>query len=201
MPRMSLMPVSKLRHTNAASTSSASSAAPAAEGRGASTAAANFSSLRDTSRIQLARRECAVQHGELLARVGRRCDCAMPLPRQFKRIRVARRICEGHPRHLPPAPTFPLSPRPRPFTNPLAAPVLQHLDDYLGFVGSTYYQHSETGKSSSQWALIRRTTLGMLTAAVREPMVIGEEGSDAGKGREDRDRGVTSDDSCRVCLL
>jgi hypothetical protein len=47
------------------------------------------------------------------------------------------------------------------------------LDDYLALVGTMYYQHSDGGRSSSQWALVRRTTLGMLTVPVREPMVIG----------------------------
>ena len=45
-----------------------------------------------------------------------------------------------------------------------AAPVVQHLDDYLTLVGNMYYQQSEVGQSTAAWALIRRTTLGVLTA-------------------------------------
>jgi hypothetical protein len=48
------------------------------------------------------------------------------------------------------------------------------MDDYLGLVGNMYYQQAETGCASSQWALIRRTTLGVLTSPVREPSVLGE---------------------------
>lgn len=48
------------------------------------------------------------------------------------------------------------------------------MDDYLSLVGNTYYQQAEVGKSTAQWSLIRRTTLGVLTSPVREPSVLGE---------------------------
>lgn len=53
-----------------------------------------------------------------------------------------------------------------------AAPVLQNLDDYLALVGNMYYQSPEVGRSNGGFSLIRRTTLGMLTAPVREPSVL-----------------------------
>ena len=52
-------------------------------------------------------------------------------------------------------------------------PVLHHMDDYLALVGNLYYQQSEAGKTTAQWGLIRRTTLGLLTSPTREVSVIG----------------------------
>jgi hypothetical protein len=45
------------------------------------------------------------------------------------------------------------------------------LDEYLSWVGNTYYNATEEGAASGQWALLRRTTLGRLTSPVREPNV------------------------------
>ena len=42
------------------------------------------------------------------------------------------------------------------------------LDEYLAWLGNTYYTSAETGMASGQWALLRRTTLGRLTSPVRE---------------------------------
>jgi hypothetical protein len=54
---------------------------------------------------------------------------------------------------------------------PRPATVVQ-LDDYLTFVGATYYSAPETGRSNANWSLLRRTALGALTSSVREPSVI-----------------------------
>ena len=50
--------------------------------------------------------------------------------------------------------------------------MLQNLDDYLALVGNMYYQSPEVGRSNGTFALLRRTTLGMLTSPVREPTVL-----------------------------
>lgn len=76
------------------------------------------------------------------------------------------RAIRRHSRTRPPLP-------PNPPTPSTAAPLLQHLDEYLTLVGNVYYAHSEAGSNSAQFALIRRTTLGLLTSPVREPAVIG----------------------------
>lgn len=39
------------------------------------------------------------------------------------------------------------------------------------WVGRTFYPGSAGGATSSQWALLRRTTLGQLTSPAREPRV------------------------------
>ncbi len=48
------------------------------------------------------------------------------------------------------------------------APNAVALDEYLAWLGNTYYTSAETGMASGQWALLRRTTLGRLTSPVRE---------------------------------
>lgn len=69
----------------------------------------------------------------------------------------------------------PTPPLPPPTTRPLrpAAPLMQNLDDYLTLVGNMYYQQPEITQSTAQWAVVRRTTLGVLTSPVREPSVLG----------------------------
>ena len=42
------------------------------------------------------------------------------------------------------------------------------LDEYLAWVGNTYYTSTEAGMACGQWALLRRTTLGVLTSPARE---------------------------------
>jgi len=54
-------------------------------------------------------------------------------------------------------------------TPPLTrAPAAVALDEYLTWLGNTYYTTSETGMANGQWAVLRRTTLGRLTSPVRE---------------------------------
>jgi len=52
------------------------------------------------------------------------------------------------------------------------APAVEALESYLGLVGGLYYTAPELGRSGRDWALLRRTTLGVLTSPVREPSVV-----------------------------
>ena len=51
------------------------------------------------------------------------------------------------------------------------APVSVALDEYLAWIGKTYYTATESGAACREWALLRRTTLGRLTAPAREGRV------------------------------
>jgi hypothetical protein len=51
------------------------------------------------------------------------------------------------------------------------APVSVALDEYLAWVGNTYYTATESGAACREWAILRRTTLGRLTAPAREGRV------------------------------
>ena len=51
------------------------------------------------------------------------------------------------------------------------APVSVALDEYLAWVGNTYYTATESGATCREWAILRRTTLGRLTAPAREGRV------------------------------
>ena len=48
------------------------------------------------------------------------------------------------------------------------APTTVALDEYLSWVGDAYYTATESGAACRDWALLRRTTLGRLTAPARE---------------------------------
>ena len=50
----------------------------------------------------------------------------------------------------------------------IRAPASVALDEYLMWLGNTYYTTSESGMASGQWAVLRRTTLGRLTSPMRE---------------------------------
>lgn len=51
------------------------------------------------------------------------------------------------------------------------SPTAVALDDYLTWVGSAYYTSAESGAACGAWAVLRRTTLGRLTAPTREALV------------------------------
>jgi hypothetical protein len=48
------------------------------------------------------------------------------------------------------------------------SPHVVALDEYLAWLGNTYYTSQEAGMACGQWALLRRTTLGRLTSPARE---------------------------------
>jgi len=56
---------------------------------------------------------------------------------------------------------------------PRAAAVVTNLDDMLALVGNMFYQAPEVGRATTSYALLRRTTLGVLTSPIREPSVLG----------------------------
>ena len=72
---------------------------------------------------------------------------------------------------LPPCPSILLLPCSSPYVQP-AAPTIVALDEYLAWIGNTYYTATETGGANSQWALLRRTTLGRVTAPGREACIL-----------------------------
>ena len=56
--------------------------------------------------------------------------------------------------------------------SPMRPPQVLTLDDYLNFVGRTYYPDREEGAATSDFSVVRRTTLGLLTSPVRVPTII-----------------------------
>jgi len=55
---------------------------------------------------------------------------------------------------------------------PMRPPQVLTLDDYLNFVGRTYYPDKEDGAATSDFSILRRTTLGLLNSPVRVPTII-----------------------------